>query len=189
MNGPPTVGRRVQIRPVYPSDHEYVYALANTPEIAPRWRYRGETPSFETFVRELWQGTLAHFIIERKVNGQALGYVQAFDASERNGWCYFAVMVDPTLFRSGWVIEGVALFVNYVFTLWNFSKLYAVLLEPAYNDLHGATGSWFVTEGCFKEHEWYDGAYRDLYLVTLRRDAWEKSGPALIAKLTANGAQ
>jgi RimJ/RimL family protein N-acetyltransferase len=167
-----------------PADHEYLYALATHPEVTWRWRYRGEAVGYDAFVQQLWAGTLAHFVVERRVNGQKLGYVQAFDASPRHGWCHFAVVLDPTLHRSGWAIECMALFFNYVFTGWNFRRLYAVALEHNFAELRSGSGTWFVVEGRLEDHEWYDGRYWDLLLLTVRREDWERSGPKLVAKLT-----
>ncbi|HWS45960.1 MAG TPA: GNAT family N-acetyltransferase [Acidimicrobiia bacterium] len=184
MEGPPLLGRRVRLRPVMPTDHDYLYQLATHPDITWRWRYRGQSIGYDTFLQQLWGGTLVHFVVERRDGGQRVGYVQAFDASERHGWCHFAVMLDPMLERSGWAIECLALFFNYVFTAWNFRKLYAVVLENNYEELHSGAGTWFITEGRLAEHEWFAGRYWDLVFLTVRREDWEPSGPALVAKLT-----
>jgi RimJ/RimL family protein N-acetyltransferase len=174
----------VRLRPVLPSDHEFLYALAIHPEMTFRWRYRGAAVSYETFLQHLWGGTLVHFVVERKDGGQRIGYVQAFDAAERHGWAHFAVMLDPSLQRSGWGIECMALFFNYMFTTWPFRKLYAVVLESHYDDLASGDGSWFIVEGRLEDHEFYDGRYWDLVFLTVRREDWERSGPKLVAKLT-----
>jgi RimJ/RimL family protein N-acetyltransferase len=172
------------LRPVLPNDVEYLYRLSVHPDVTWRWRYRGQSISFDQFAQQLWAGTLVHFVVERIEGNQPIGYVQAFDASERHGWCHFAVMLDPALERSGWAIECLALFFNYVFTAWNFRKLYAVALENNFDDLKSGAGRWFVTEGRLEEHEYYDGRYWDLVMLAVRREDWEKSGPELVEKLT-----
>jgi RimJ/RimL family protein N-acetyltransferase len=182
--GPPLSGRRVRLRPVTPADHEYLYALATHPDMTFRWRYRGAAVSYDSFLRDLWGNTLVHFVVERVDGGQRIGYVQAFDAAERHGWCHFAVMLDPMLERSGWAIECLALFFNYMFTTWAFRKLYAVVLETNYDELESGSGKWFTLEGRLNEHEYYDGRYWDLIFLAVRRADWEASGPGLIAKLT-----
>src|SRR5262249_10132473 len=140
--------------------------------------------SFDQFLQHLWANTLVHFVVERKDGGQRLGYVQAFDAAERHGWCHFAVMLDPSLARSGWAFEGMPLFVNYVFTVWPMRKLYAVVLESNYDQFASGCGDWFTTEGRLAEHEFYDGRFWDLIFLTVRREDWEPEGPKLVAKLT-----
>ena len=95
----------------------------------------------------------------------------------------------PDAARSGWAIECLALFFNYVFTAWNFRKLYAVVLENNYEELESGMGKWFVTEGRLEEHEYYDGRYWDLVFLTIRREDWETSGPELVEKLAAGPLQ
>ena len=187
VESPPLTGRRLRLRPVMPRDHDYLYRLSTHPDVTWRWRYRGESIPFEQFVQQLWGGTLVHFVVERIEGNQPIGYVQAFDPSERHGWCHFAVVLDPTLVRSGWALECMALFFNYVFTCWNFRKLYAVVLENNYEELASGDGSWFVTEGRLAEHEWFAGRYWDLIFLTVNREDWEKAGPALVEKLAAGG--
>ncbi len=186
-SGPPTASRHVALRPVYPTDHEYLYTLANRPGVAWQWRYRGASPPIEQFVHDLWESTLVHFVVTRADDGARIGYIQAFDASERNRWCHFALMLDPEHAASPQALECVPLFFNYVFTIWDLDRLYAVALEPVYERWRHYEGAWFVTEGCMKEHEWCDGAYRDLYLLTVRRDDWAKAGPGLVAELITSG--
>ena len=52
---PMWVGRRVLLRPCLPTDYAYLYNLASQPENCIRWRNRGTTPSYESFVRLLWE--------------------------------------------------------------------------------------------------------------------------------------
>jgi RimJ/RimL family protein N-acetyltransferase len=184
-SAPPLTGRRVRLRAVVPDDHEYLYRLANHPDVQENWRYRGPSPSPWQFAQDLWEGTLTHFVAERKVNGQRFGYVQAFDASPRNGWVHAALMLDPMLARSAWAFESVPLFVNYVFTMWNFDRIYAAAPEPVFERCRSGDSTWFQVEGRLRDHEVIDDQYRDIVLMTVTRAAWEKFGPALVAKLTA----
>jgi len=47
-------GRRVAIRPVFPADGGFLYAIATAPETAYKWRFRGSSPSPEQFSGQLW---------------------------------------------------------------------------------------------------------------------------------------
>lgn len=182
-SGPPLVGRRVRLRAIVPADYEFLYALA-TSEHAYRWRYRGVTPSPEGFAQLLWHQTLAQFIVERRENGQRLGQVSAFDANERNGFCHIAMMLDPNLTGTGWALEAGALFINYLFSLWNFRKLYGEVLESNFGDFASGAGSWFRVEGRLTQHEFYAGRYWDLLLLALHREDWEPAGVELVRRLT-----
>lgn len=172
------------MRAVRPTDYDYLYRLANHPDVAVNWRYRGPSPAPAQFARDLWSGTLAHFVLERKLNKQRFGYVQAFDASSRNGWVHAAVMLDPMLVRSAWAFEGIPLFLNYVFTMWNFERIYAAAPEPVFALCESGESSWFRVEGRLREHEYIEGVARDVVLMTLTRTDWEKFGPGLVSRLT-----
>jgi RimJ/RimL family protein N-acetyltransferase len=183
---PPLTGRRVRLRSIFPSDYDYLYALATSEDMGYRWRFRGMSPSPEAFPQGLWHQVLAQFIIERVENGQRLGLVVAFDANERNGWCHIAMLLDPNVAGTGWVLEAGALFVNYLFTLWNFRKLYAEVLEFNYRSFSsGGGGRFFHEEGRLKDHEFYAGRYWDLLLIALYRDDWEHR-PRVFRKLLAS---
>ena len=179
----PLTGRRTRLRAVLPSDYEYLYMLMTHPEVAWRWRNRGIAISFDAFVQQLWAGTLVHFVIERKENDQRLGYVQAFDASERHGWCHIAALLDPSLERGGWAVEAPTLFLNYVFATYNFRKLYAAVAEFNLDNFASAAGRAFQIEGRLEANEWHDGQWWDLYLLALYRRDWDQYAP-LVAKLT-----
>ena len=138
---PTLTGRHVRLRAVFPSDYEYLYALANDDELAWRWRYRGASVSPELFQQHLWHNVISQFVVETVESSQRIGHVQAFDASERNGFCHFAVLLDPAVSRSGWSLEALLLFLDYLFAVWNFRKLYAEVLEFNYEQFASGAGS------------------------------------------------
>ena len=183
-SAPPLTGRRVRLRPVETLDHEYLYRLANHPAVAANWRYRGPTPSPNQFARDLWDQTLTHFVVERKFNRQRFGYVQAFDASMRNGWVHAGVMLDPTLVRSAWGFECVPLFLNYLFTMWNFQHVYAAAGQPVFDLCASGESTWFRVEGRLRDHEIVNDQFRDVVMIAVARADWERFGPALVDKVT-----
>lgn len=190
MDAPRLTGRHVRLRTVFPSDYEYLYALATDEELGWRWRYRGASPSPELFQQQLWNGVLAQFVVEHVETKQRVGFVQAFDASERNGHVHFAVMTDPAVKRSGWIIESMLLFLDYLFTVWNFRKLYAEVLEFNYEQFASGAGSVFKVEGRFTEHEWHAGRYWDLLILALYREDFVRDWHPRVEQLVAtdNGA-
>ena len=176
--GPPLTGRRVRLRAATPQDYEYIYALTTHEQIGWRWRYRGVTPNPDTFSQALWHNTLVNFVIERVEVPQRIGFCQAFDASERDGFCHLGLILDPSLSRMGWAIESGALFVNYLFTIWNFRKLYATVTEFNLDNFASVTSHGFVIEGRLTEHEYHDGRYWDLLIMSMTRgmgEGWPQS--------------
>lgn len=184
---PPLTGRRTRLRPVFPADYEYLYALSTSERTAHRWRYRGMTPNPEGFTQTLWGGVLAQFLIERRSTGERVGHVTSYDANERNGFCHIAMLTDPAVQGSGWILEAASLFVNYLFTNWNFRKLYGEVPEYNYDEFASGAGRWFRVEGRLGEHEFYGGRYWDLLLLALYRADWEAhGGPAIAHRLAAS---
>ncbi|MGQ0826605.1 MAG: GNAT family N-acetyltransferase [Actinomycetota bacterium] len=180
----PLIGRRVRLRPVYPTDYEYLYMLATHEAVNHRWRFRGTLPSPEAFSQLLWQNTLVQFIVEHKESEQRIGHMSAFNANERSGWCHIGVVLDPALSHMGWALESLALFLDHLFSAFNFRKLYGEILQTAFEDVASGAGRWFQVEGRLGAHEYWDGEYRDLVVVALYRDQWEREGRPLVEKLT-----
>lgn len=185
--GPSLTGRRVHLRPVHPSDYEYLYALATGEQTGFRWRYRGVSPSPESFAQGLWQQVIAQFVVERRSDGERLGHVVAFDANERNGFCHIGILLDPEVEGAGWAFEAAALFVEYLFTLWPFRKLYGEVLEFNYAAFESGRDRWFREEGRLRAHEYHDNRYWDLVLVALHREDWERDASPILRRLAALG--
>jgi RimJ/RimL family protein N-acetyltransferase len=180
----PLTGRRIRLRTIFPADYEYLYALATNEEIGWRWRYRGASPGLEQFAAQLHDGVLVQFVVEHVETRQRVGHVLAFEADHRNGTCHIAMVIDPALAKMGWTLEAGTLFVNYLFTGWNFRKLYGATTEFAYRDFSSMAGEWFREEGRLHDHEWHAGRYWDMVMLALYREDFEKYGPALVEKVT-----
>jgi RimJ/RimL family protein N-acetyltransferase len=185
VHNAPLVGRHVRLRPILPSDYEYLYELETNEQITWRWRFRGTTPSPEQFAQMLWEGVLVQFIVEHRETRQRIGRVLAYEANDRHGWCHFAIVMDPSLNRMGWTLEALALFLNYLFKTWNFRKLYAETPEYVYDDFASGAGSSFHVEGRLGRHEWFQGRYWDLLLLAMYREDFEQG---LGARIVAHAA-
>ena len=165
--------KRVRLRPVLPEDAAFLYSLVMDQTTGVRWRTRGVVPSFEIFVRELWVDVLTQFVVEDIRSNAPVGHVVAYGADLANGWAYLGVAVPAGLMRTGVGIRAANLFVNYLFSTWNFRKLYAETPQYNYSTVSSAQGTGFVLEGHLRENSWYDGRFHDLFLVALYREAWE----------------
>ena len=182
-------GRHVRLRTLMPSDYEYLYRLATDEEIAWRWRYRGHTPSPEQFQQNLFAGITAQFIVEHLPTGKPIGHVQAFDANDRNESCHFSILLDPSLDRVGWTMEALLLFLDYLFTVFNFRKLYAEVPEFNFRKLYAGAQRYAKIEGRLREHEWHAGRYWDLYFVAVYRDDWAEQWHPRVEQLASERAE
>jgi RimJ/RimL family protein N-acetyltransferase len=178
----PLAGRRVHLRAVQASDYEFLYQLAVDERTAPHWRYRGPPPRPEAFVTDLWNGVLTQFIVERKDQSERLGLVTAYDAAARDGHCHIAALFRPD--TRIWPLEGMFLFINYLFAEYAFRKLYGEVIEYNLDQFASAIGRWLEPEGVLRGHELHGGRYWDVHVLALWRERFEQDRDRLLARIT-----
>lgn len=146
---PPLAGRVFHLLPLRREMLEALYGLSTDPAISFRWRYRGAVPSYESFEAGLWQGVLAQFAVVDSREGDLAGHVVAYgvEPAQQHAWigCVFA----PKYVGTGFPIEPVTLFIQYLFVTWNLRKLYMETPEFNYQSLASGAGSLFAVEGRF----------------------------------------
>jgi len=173
LSAPKLRGHMVLIRPVEARDYEFLYDLYTTGEHLVRYRLRGVTPSPEAFVRFLWEHVLAQFIVETR-QGRPVGVVSSFEPEFRNRYVRIAACSTVEYESTGLVLEGVALLVSYLFSTFDFRKIYAESLDANYTQFSLGEGRLFEIEGRMKQHEYVDGRYQDFVLMAIYRDAWRE---------------
>ncbi len=176
-------GEFAHLRPLNQKDYGYLYQLSLSAKNNARWRYRGATPSPERFVADLWSGVLAQFIIEAPETRKPAGLLVAYNADLANGYIYLGVLIDNEHHRKVWPLEGIGMFVDYLFQNWTFRKIYAETTE--FSAAHFASGAKIVfeEEGRFKDHQFFNGRYWDYIHYALTRQRWEDKGRELIEKM------
>jgi RimJ/RimL family protein N-acetyltransferase len=178
----PLSGRRVRLRPVVASDYDFLFFLAADERTAPHWRYRGLPPRFEEFVHDLWQGVLVQFVVEHVDTNERLGLVVAYQGNLRDGHCHIGV-----LFRADIrvvPVEGLLLFVNFLFQEFGFEKLYAHVIEYNLGALGSVLGRWMEREGVLVGHEFHAGQRWDVHILSVWRDRFEQNAGRLIEMAT-----
>ena len=167
------VAARVRLRPVDPEDIPFLYRLATEGDSGQRWRYRGATPDPKAFAAQLWDGVLAHFIVERPSDGSPMGLVCAYNANHRDGYAYIAGVCDDEARQAGIFPEAFLLLAGHLFGNWTFRKLYFESAEFNYEQFASGAGEYFVEEARLADHTFHDGRYWDLIVGTLTRDRWQ----------------
>jgi RimJ/RimL family protein N-acetyltransferase len=168
------VGRLTRLRVIEDKDIDYLYRLCGDEEILFRWRHQGETLSPQSFAQALWQQVIAQFVIEHRKSRNPLGLVAAYQADFRNGYAYLAVLLDPIVIGTGWILEAPALFITYLFQVFNFRKIYLEVPEYNLDAISSGVGRVFAEEGCLKGHRYLDGRYWNLFLLAIYRDEWQE---------------
>jgi len=178
-------GEFARLRPLGQNDYAYLYDLSLSAKNNARWRYRGATPSPERFVADLWSGVLAQFLVESPEPRKRAGLLVAYNADLANGTVYLGVLIDNAHHRKVWPLEGVMLFVDYLFQNWTFRKVYAETTEFSAAHFSSGAKTLFEEEGRFREHQYFQGRYWDYIYYSLTRKRWEEHGRKLLDKLSA----
>jgi RimJ/RimL family protein N-acetyltransferase len=172
IQSPVLEGRITRLRPIKAPDYEYLYDLFQRPDITFRWRFRGSTPSPESFIRTLWNGVHCQFLVESRDNPEPLGLVTSYNVDFHSQYAYIASIISPDATKGMFAMESGLLFVNYLFSGWNFRKLYGETSAKSLADFESGIGKYFAVEGILKDHEYSNGQYWDGYLVALYRQTW-----------------
>lgn len=176
FRAPTLEGTLVYLRPVFPEDLALLQLLDQGSPVAPRGRLRGRTPSPEIWSSSFWDGVLAQFLIIDRESDAPVGLVGVVRASLQDGHA----RLDATKYDEPWgsiaFYEGFEVFVEYVFSCWNFRKLYLEL--PEHETSSGSGGpSGFALEGRLHEHLFLGDQYWDLLIfATYRTDRHRTEG-------------
>lgn len=164
---------RVALRPLGTQDYAFVEALELHPERLVSYRHRGTTPSPEAFAQRLWQGVLAQFVVDDVSARRPLGIVAAFGADFANGHVQLAIVSagerDPI---AGMFLEGVELFVTYLFDTFNIHKVFAYVIEPNIHRFDALVGDVLTLEGVLRRHEFFASDWVDVHILAIHREAW-----------------
>lgn len=178
---PPLHGRFVFLRVVNVEDYGFLRAAELSGELAVRWRFRGSTVSPERWAQSASQTILAQYVVVRIADSQPLGLVAAYQANFQDGHAFLGAETFARRQPSPLMILGTALFIDYVFTCWNFHKLYVEVAEYNLRQFQSGTGRIFEVEGQLREHLWYDGRRWDQFVLAIYRDAWSNQAGRLLA--------
>jgi RimJ/RimL family protein N-acetyltransferase len=118
-----------------------------------------------------------HVIVERK-REEAIGLALVYRPNLQDGYAYaaairFASKATPLM------PFGLALFMDHVFTFWNFRKLYFETPEYNYAQFASGEGRWFEIEGRLRAHRFYGGRYWDELILAITRERWTEHGRPL----------
>jgi hypothetical protein len=84
---------------------------------------------------------------------------------------------------------GVALFLDYVFTCWNFEKLYLEVTEYNLAQFRSGMGRFFDVEARLRGHVWYAGRRWDQLTLALYRERWQRQAGRILGAVRAPAEQ
>jgi RimJ/RimL family protein N-acetyltransferase len=168
-------GRWVKLRPLSRHDYPTFFQWRADVESLHLWSSERRVPTLEEYANELENllATTITFLILTP-REEPIGFVQAYHLNHSQGWCRFLIYVAPEHRQSGYVLEAPLLFGDYIFSNFNFRKVYADVFEYNEDVLSMLRRGGFVEEGRLKEHIFFAGQFWDLINLALYRRAWEE---------------
>lgn len=166
-------GRSIHLAPLLVEHYEYLRSLELTPELALRGRLGGRTPGPEEYAMTLNEGVLAQYVVVESESLTPLGLVSAYNAIHPNGTVFLGAWKFPVNSRPTGFMEGVMIFLHYLFFRWPFRKIY--LETPEYNLPQFASGldKFFEEEASLKQYYYMDGSYWDRVFLSISRERFE----------------
>ncbi len=163
-------GRRVRLVPLTGAHQADALDLFTRAENLNQFRFRGTTPSPESFLRLLWDRVLCQFAVVEE--GRMVALVSAFEADMRNRHVHVAVVSRPDA-APGVGLEGLALLIEHLFTEFDFRKVYAEVMEPNAAAFRSGLDRVVEVEGRLVDHEYMGGSYHDMLILSVTRDRWQ----------------
>lgn len=160
--------RRVALQHIEPRHYDFLFSYAVRDE--QNWRWNGRPVGPEAFRESLWDRVHAQFVVAR-TDGAPVGVVRAYGANFHHRYVYVQVGFVDSEVRFGTTMEATALFVNYLFERWDFRKLYAEVTD-SYPAFAAGAEKYFDVEGRLRDHIFINGRYRDLLILSIRRERW-----------------
>ena len=180
--------RRLQLRVVQNDDHAALYRLSADPDVTFQWRFRGTTPSFDDFLKQLHPGVLCQFVVSPLGSHEVFGLVVAYNADFRHRFCYVANVMHPRLHRRGLGIEAFMGLARYLYYGWDFRMIIMETMGMAFeNFAAGEQAGYFSVEGRIRDQFYYGGRYCDGLTVTHRREQFELAMRGPVGRLLSPG--
>jgi len=177
FTGNALAGPNVRLEPIRPADHDFLYSLCVGGDALTRFRLRANTPSPEQFHRLIWERVVAQFIVYGERG--PIGWVTSFDPDYRNRHVHVAAVGAPGVHNNGQIVQATAVLVSFLFTEFDFRKIYAETLQGTFSRFASGAGRHFQVEGRLSAHEYVNGHYEDLVVLGTHRAQWREAHRAL----------
>jgi diamine N-acetyltransferase len=109
----------------------------------------------------------ARFVIE--VGGEVIGECSLHFFDDYARACHLGISIRRDKWGKGYGQDAVRTLVDYAFTYLNFRKVSLEVLADDERAVAAYSKAGFREEGRFREHNWHDGAYRDVLRMAVFR--------------------
>lgn len=150
--GVPVRGRRVRLEKLAPWHLPALHQAMTRESTLGGWPLLGERVPAREFGPYLWSLGRVHFAVVRLDTGEPIGLVQGIDDDMRSGSTGVGLFVDPRLWKAGWPLEGVLLFIDYLFCGLGFRKVSMILPDSVLAQVNPSTVGWTTREYSLRDH-------------------------------------
>jgi RimJ/RimL family protein N-acetyltransferase len=168
--------RGISLRPVLDEDLPFLFRLWADPSRSHLWM-RGRPVYDEAGFQQAWStltnGMIpAKFIVESA--GRAAGLVFDYERAVEDGWTKATTLLQEESVGHGGGVIATALFMDWLFQTLPLRKVY----HEAYAYNASVVRMWrklgLTEEGVLRADRYWNGAYWDLHIFGLYREAWPK---------------
>ncbi|OWY63219.1 hypothetical protein B7486_54265, partial [cyanobacterium TDX16] len=171
---PELLGARVQLRPVAPHDHQWLYENAVATGAGHRWRLHGLVPGPDAFLAGFYDGAAASLMVERRDPLESIGVIQLWNLDQLSRTGQLNVFIADDFQGLGWPMEGLVLATRFVFEAYDLRKLYAEVLQPQMANFESLVGWALEREGLLRAHRYVMGDLVDCHVLAIYRDRYEE---------------
>lgn len=166
-------GVRACLRPISDADIDALHAAELADGMLHRWRFGGVTPTRSEYAAALWRDVTSQFVVVGGARAELVGLVAAYRHDVQNGHAFvLAARFAEGLGATVCFAEGFALFIDYLFSLFDLRKLY--FESPQYNlaQFGSAIGPLFEIEAIRVGEVFALGEYFDVMILSIERERW-----------------
>jgi RimJ/RimL family protein N-acetyltransferase len=167
---------RVGLRSVNPDDADAIADVVNDPSVSWLLPTRGRFISPDQLLSDLTQDLPHVSIAYERSSGQALTLFALLGQSERNGVgeLSFYSLRRSSNPKSGISMEGLALFLSFLFNGLGIRKLLAKVQDCDLPQFAAAEDALLRREGLLKDHVRDGEGFQDVHVFAIWREAWSE---------------
>jgi RimJ/RimL family protein N-acetyltransferase len=171
------VGRWTGIRPPTGADVQWLQERIVAGAFGNRSRFGALAPSVDELAQNIGRDAVSTMIIHRADSSDPIGIAQLFnyDGLRRTG--RLSIAIEREAWSKAWPLEGLGLFVFYLFESFPLRTLYMEASAASLGDYGSGIGKFFVHEATLREHEWSEGRLQDMHILSMTREAWAEHRP------------
>lgn len=182
--GVPIAGRWVRLERFRPDHVPALYALVSEDGSPTRWPLGSQRVDEAGLADHLLSLNGVQFVLIQSESDRVVGIVQGMHLDRRNGTVDIGVVLGADGWRSGWPLEGIVIFIDYLVEGMGMRKLYFEMSKSTMDNVGGALKHWLVPECVFRSHvQSPTGNYEDVHVMALYGDCWDTG---LVRRLTRN---